>query len=150
MFSHVLHIRCTYTSHRHYIRFTHVNVYVSYASFAQIAYVAHAVYICFACVKQLGYVCVPLVRLCQAPIDGNLEAFWDWANSCSYYWIVLIGMDMPPNNPKHWPLTWFLQQKQQWICGSNQVPVELSMRKSSINTCSPYIKKQHIPKFGTC
>ena len=149
MFSHALHIRCTYTSHRHYIRFTHVNVYVSYASFAQIEYVAHAVYICFACVKQLGYVCVPLVRLCQAPIDGSLEAFWDSANSCSYYWIVLIGMDMPPNNPKHWPLKCFLQQK---------TAMNLRIQSGASGAFNEKViykyvfsrKKTHIPKFGTC
>ena len=62
MFSHALHICCAYTLHTHYIRFIHVNVYVSYASGAQLTYVSHAVYICFACVKQLGYVYVPLVR----------------------------------------------------------------------------------------
>ena len=74
MFSHALRIRCTYTSHTHYIRFTHVNVYVSYAS-------GCANHICFTCGlhmfcmhKTVG-ICIRTPR--QAPIDGSLEAFWD-------------------------------------------------------------------------
>ena len=77
MFSHVLHIRCTYTSHRHYIRFTHVNVYVSYASFAQIALCCTCGLHMF-CMRKTVRICIRTPR--QALLDGSLEAFWDSAN----------------------------------------------------------------------
>lgn len=40
-----------------------VNVFISYASGAQIPCISHTFYICFICVKHLGYGYLLLVRL---------------------------------------------------------------------------------------
>ena len=86
MSAHALHIRCTYTSHTHYIRFTNVKLYVAYAFGAQIS----SNHIYFAC--ALHMFCMPkTLRIMYVyppsqAIDESLEDFWDSVQVSVPFW----------------------------------------------------------------